>query len=148
MRAVKVGNTAIGTRVVLIPKDGTAIVHGPRVDHACNPGTAPRARGVVDGFGKRVSRKELRALRNPACQAELKGIIGRFRSGLIQAESVDRNTLKWRTQDGVCLRIRCNHRSCYRICDWLLRTRQLGLVDRDLAKKPPSFRPNVCGFEQ
>src|SRR5712692_1250516 len=75
MCAVKVGNTAIGVWVVLIPKDGTAVVHRPRVDHARNPGAAARARGVVDGFGERVSSKQLRALRNLPCQAELKGVI-------------------------------------------------------------------------
>src|SRR5260370_19501646 len=120
MRTVEVGDTGIGIWAVLIPKDGTAIVPCPRVNHARNPGATAQARGVVDGFGKRVSSDYLRALRNPACQAELQGIIGSVGSGLIHAEYVNRNTLKWRAQNGVCQRTRCTHRSCYRTCDLLL----------------------------
>src|SRR5260370_32042742 len=105
MRTVEVGDTAIGIWAVLIPKDGTAIVHCPRVNHARNPGATAQARGVVDGFGKRVGTESLAALKNPPRQADRNESLGGSAGEPFNADSVNENTLKGATQNAVSGRI-------------------------------------------
>ena len=143
LRAIKIRDTTVGTRIELVSQNAGCVVGRACVNGAVRVRTTTRAGRVINRLGERVRGLKLQSMRHTSVYRHLQRVVRGLRIRPVQRKESGLNSLHRRSQQGIVGCVRGDNVPGHRINDRSRQGRNLGLVDPCEAIQPHSARADI-----